>query len=45
MQNEMDFFYPCKKFEYNHNYVKLLRKSNYDTLELEVLDNIVYFLD
>ena len=23
-QDEMDFFYHCKKFEYNHDNVKLL---------------------
>ena len=24
MQNEMNFFYHCKKFEYNHDYVMFL---------------------
>ena len=26
MENEKDFFYHCKKFEYNHDFVKILWK-------------------
>ena len=25
MQNEMNFYGHCKKFEYNHDYVKLMK--------------------
>ena len=28
MQNEMDFFYYCKKFDYNHNFVNIFLKIN-----------------
>ena len=28
MRNEMDFFYHCKKFEYNHDFVKVFWKND-----------------
>ena len=36
-QNEKYFFYHCKKFEYNHDYVIFLRKIDDDTLEYQIL--------
>ena len=44
MQNEMDFFGRCKKFEYNHDFDIFFLKIVYDTLECVVLNNIVYLL-
>ena len=44
-QNEKDFFYHCKKFEYNHDFVKFLVEFFYDTLEFDVLNiNISLYL-
>ena len=42
MQNEKDFFYHCKKFEYNQDFVTFSVKIFSDALEYEVLDNIIY---
>ena len=42
MQNEMDFFYHCKKFEFNHDSEIFFRKIVYDTLGYNVLDSNVY---
>ena len=33
MQNEMDFLYRCKKFEYNHEFEQFIVEIFYDTLE------------
>ena len=36
MKNEMDFFYQCKKYEYNHDYVKFLCKID-DAKEVNLI--------
>ena len=39
MQTEMDYFYHCKKFEYNHDFKQFSEEIFYDTLEFDVLNN------
>ena len=41
MQKEMDFFYHCNVFDYILYFVIFLVEILYETLEYEVLDNIV----
>ena len=45
MQNEKNFFYRCKKFEYIHDYEIFFTKSDNDTLEYVILDNNVYLYE
>ena len=47
MQNEKDFFYHWKKFEYNHDFVKVFWKSDDALSVYDVLGNIVcsYMID
>ena len=40
----MDFFYHCKKFVYNHDFVIFFWKNDDALLVYEVLDNNVYLL-
>ena len=46
MQNELDFFYRCKKFEYNHDFMKFFRKID-DALMVYVVlvSNVNLFLN
>ena len=41
MQNEKDFFYLCKKFEYNQDFEQIFGKSDNALLEYEVLSSNV----
>ena len=41
MQNEIDFFYHCNEFVYNHDFVIFFKKIAYDRLEYDVLNNNV----
>ena len=41
MQNENDVFYHCNVFEYNHDFVKVFRKSDDALLVFIILDNNV----
>ena len=41
MQNEMDFFYHCKKFEYIQDFEQVLLKSDDPILEYVVLSSNV----
>ena len=41
MQNENDVFYLCNVFEYNHDFVKVFRKSDDALLVFIILDNNV----
>ena len=43
MRNELDFFYHCKKFEYNHDFVKVFKKSDDALLEYVILYEIDYY--
>ena len=45
MQKEKDFFYHCKKFEFNHDFEKIFRKIDDALLEYEVLDSDVYLCE
>ena len=47
MQNGMNYFYHCKKFEYNHDFEQFLVEICYDTLEFDVLINNIclYLID
>ena len=47
MQNELDYFYHCKTFQYNHGFEQFLVELFYDTLEFDVLNiNIrLYLID
>ena len=44
MQNEMDFYDHCKKFEHNHDFVIFFGKNDDALLEYDVLDSEVYLL-
>ena len=44
-QNEMDFFYHCIEFEYNHDFEQSLVEIFYDTLGYDVLDSNVYLYE
>ena len=41
MQNEMDFFYHCNEFDYNHDFVEIFKKSEDALLVFVNLDSDV----
>ena len=45
MPNEKDFFYNCNEFEFNHDFLKILWKTNDALWVYEVFYNNVYLYE